>query len=126
MRSRRKQTPKSGLGGGIAIIDVEGHEAKAIQGMDLFRNRMPVFCFELGGTWTDERRQGTWTQSDTATFLENLGYRLLLIGKDDLLPVNAKFFNVSKMYDEGGGYFVHGNALAVHKRVLQASKQTSM
>ena len=109
---------KENLNPCIAIIDVEGHESKVMQGMDLFRNRMPVFAFELGGSWTDERKQGTWSQTDAAKLLENLGYRLFLIGKEDLLPVNSNFFNVSKVYDEGGGFFVQGNALAVHKTIL--------
>ena len=104
----------------LAIIDVEGHEAKVIQGMDLARTRIPAFAYELGGTWRDERMQGTWTQADAAKFVDGMGYNVYLIGKDDLLHVDAAFFEASAVEanNEGGGFFVQGNALAVHRSHL--------
>lgn len=100
-----------------AIIDVEGHEAKVLQGMDLPARaaQFPVIAVELGGTWAprDPRRAGSWLQADAARFLTNVGYRLYLIGADALLPVNEKFFADSRALDAGRGTFVQGNLLAM-------------
>ena len=101
----------------LSIIDVEGHEPKVLQGMDLSNRAsdFPVLAYELGGTWAkgDTRRAGSWLQSDAARFLTNLGYKLYLIGSNSLLSVDAAFFEESKALDEGYGPFVQGNLLAV-------------
>ena len=101
----------------LSIIDVEGHESKVLQGMDLSNRAsdFPVLAYELGGTWAkgDTRRAGSWLQSDAARFLTNLGYKLYLIGSNSLLSVDAAFFEESKALDEGYGPFVQGNLLAV-------------
>lgn len=104
----------------MAIIDVEGHEAKVIQGMLLMEERLafPIFAYELGGTWVDSRNPSTWSQASTASYLINLGYRLFLIGRSHLLPVTADFFAASRVHNEGYGHFVQGNLLAVHDSIL--------
>lgn len=104
----------------LVQIDVEGHEAKVLQGMRLLEGRVdfPVFIYELGGTWVDSRNPSTWSQASSAEYLINLGYRLFLIGSNSLLPVNAKFFVESRANNEGFGYFVQGNVLAIHRSVL--------
>ena len=65
-----------------ALIDVEGHEVSVLRGMHLERNTaaFPMFQFELGGTWSDERHNGDWSMYETAQYLEALGYRIYLIG----------------------------------------------
>ena len=65
-----------------ALVDVEGHEVPAIQGMRLETNAamFPVFQYELAGTWVDGRHATRWTQYDLALYLERLGYKLFLIG----------------------------------------------
>ena len=91
--------------------------------MDLFaqRGNFKVFAFELGGTWVDSRNPSTWTQAKAAAFLNNLGYSLFLRGAKGLLPVDAAFFNASRVEQlkENGKHLVQGNCLAVHKSVLK-------
>lgn len=99
----------------MVLIDVEGHEPKVLQGMNLYRYRstFPIFAFELGGTWMDDRNPSTWNQSGTAQFLTDLGYDLFLIGRRGLMEVSARFFAHSRVHNEGTGFFVQGNVLAV-------------
>lgn len=103
-------------------IDTEGFEAMVIHGMALQqirnRKRFAVFQFELGGTWAthDPRHpKGSMTQEETTRYLQNRGYHLYLIGRHNLLQVNADFFKEgSHMEDEGYGLYIQGNLLAVH------------
>ena len=110
---------------GYCVIDVEGHEQKVIKGMELETNsaRFPLFQYELGGTWADSRRAGSWTQFSTSFYLEALGYDIYLMGATGetgmLLRTPPEFYRLSKVNHEGftnGGqkYFVQGNALAVN------------
>ena len=63
----------------------------------------PVFQYELGGTWLDDRHTGPWTQHDTARYLVKLGYDLYLMGHYDtrpvLLPVDPKAFDEASCYE---------------------------
>ena len=56
-----------------ALIDVEGHEMGVIAGMNLaqLRDTFPIFQYELGGTWIDDRHEGDMTQADAAGYLGN-------------------------------------------------------
>lgn len=103
----------------VTMIDVEGHEPKAIIGMHLesMQHTFPIFAYELGGTWADSRNPSNWSQAHAAAYLERRGYDIFLIGKTHLLQVDASFFEKSKVMNEGFGHFVQGNALAVHKSV---------
>lgn len=131
-----------------ALVDVEGHEVPAIQGMRLETNAavFPVFQYELAGTWVDERHATNWTQYDLALYLERLGYKLFLIGmREDvakvdrtvLLPLTASSYRdtawcqLGKTHPRGLHYGdsadcctlnLEGNMLAVHVGAL-ASKQ---
>jgi FkbM family methyltransferase len=124
-----------------AIIDVEGHEMGVIAGMELgrLRDTFPVFQYELGGTWVDERHEGNMTQADAAEHfgydareahthlqalhmaaaqrLTGMGYRIYLMGHENgvpmLSPVTPKVFLDAKCVQENGRYFIQGNALAV-------------
>ena len=125
-----------------ALIDVEGHEVSVLRGMHLERNTaaFPIFQFELGGTWSDERHNGDWSQYETAQYLEALGYRVYLIGAKHhhgyyvekratpdryrplLLSFNASQFRNTHClrhleFRPGSG--VQGNALAVHSQTLR-------
>lgn len=124
-----------------ALIDVEGHEVSVLRGMHLERNTaaFPVFQFELGGTWSDERHNGDWSQYETAQYLEALGYRIFLIGAKHhhgyyvekratpdryrplLLPFNATHFRKTNclrhLHHPGNG--MQGNALAVHQQTFR-------
>jgi len=100
-------------------VDVEGHEAKVIQGMHLAsvenRRRFPAFQFELGGTWgpDDPRRDtGELTQFQIATMLAEFGYQLYLIGKRSYIHVTPEFFQ-PVLHPKHGG-LVWSNCLAVH------------
>lgn len=103
----------------ISVIDVEGFESKVIQGMGLKDNlkHFKIFAFELGGTWVDSRNPSSWRQQDACAYLENNGYNLYIIGKTNLMRVNRQFFAESKHFNEGSGYFVQGNLLAIHNSV---------
>ena len=131
-----------------ALVDVEGHEVPAIQGMRLETNAavFPVVQYELAGTWVDERHATNWTQYDLALYLERLGYKLFLIGmREDvakvdrtvLLPLTASSYRdtawcqLGKKHPRGLHYGdsadcctlnLEGNMLAVHVGAL-ASKQ---
>lgn len=103
-------------------IDTEGYEAMVIHGMGLQqlknRKRFAVFQFELGGTWAthDPRHpKGSMSQEEVTRYLENRGYHLYLIGRHNLLQVNADFFKENThMEDEGYGKYIQGNLLAVY------------
>jgi len=131
-----------------ALVDVEGHEVPAIQGMRLETNAamFPVFQYELAGTWVDDRHATRWTQYDLALYLERLGYKLFLIGMREnvakidrtvLLPLSAASYRdpawcqLGKAHPRGLHYGdsadcctlnLEGNMLAVHVGAL-ASKQ---
>ena len=104
----------------MVLIDVEGHESEALQGLSLHENAesTPILVYELGGTWQDSRHTSSWTQADAALYLANLGYRLFLIGSSSLLEVDDLFFRQSRTLDEGFGNFVQGNLLAIHRSRL--------
>lgn len=103
----------------ITIIDVEGLEVFVILGMHLKKKLelFPIFSLELGGTWAekDGRNPSSWHQKHAAKYLLDIGYRIFLIGSKKLLEVNDSFFNRSKLLNEGYGFFVQGNLLAIHK-----------
>jgi FkbM family methyltransferase len=101
-------------------IDVEGHETNVIQGMQLTsrvnQKKFPFFQMELGGTWivSDPRHpKGSWTQYETISFLEKLGYSFYLIGMRVLLPVESQFFRFGPM--KGHKHIIQGNLLIIHK-----------
>lgn len=105
------------------IIDTEGHEPKVIRGMRLHLQenqiRFPLFQFELGGTWAPrDNRHGNdpWTQKDTVLHLQECGYLTFLVGDDNWLLVDWRFFEAEAVQrDEGFGPFVQGNVLALHR-----------
>lgn len=103
----------------FSVIDVEGFESKVIQGMGLKENlkHFKIFAFELGGTWADSRNPSSWRQQDACAYLENNGYNLYIIGKTNLMRVSRQFFAESKHFNDGSGYFVQGNLLAIHNSV---------
>jgi FkbM family methyltransferase len=131
-----------------ALVDVEGYEVPAIQGMRLETNAavFPVFQYELGGTWVDDRHATNWTQYDLAVYLERLGYKLFLIGmREDVAKVDrtvllsltaasyrdTAWCQLGKKHPHGLHYGdsadcctlnLEGNMLAVHVEAL-ASKQ---
>ena len=107
------------------VIDTEGYEPKVIRGMRLssttHQRRFPLFQFELGGTWAarDARHNNdVWTQKDVVQALDDWGYETFLIGEDDWLQVDARFFeqvNNPGMDDDGFGKFIQGNLLVMHR-----------
>lgn len=99
----------------FVIFDVEGHEVEAVLGLKLerYRRRFPVIQYELGGTWADSRHTSNWTQADMAEYLQQLGYELYLMGCTSLLQVSPSFFRNARVLNEGYGYFIQGNVLAV-------------
>ncbi len=72
----------------FALVDVEGHEASVIRGMELETRSatFPIFTFELGSAWVSFKHAGNWTQQSTATYLTRLGYELFLIGANGCGP----------------------------------------
>lgn len=94
-------------------IDVEGHEPQAIQGLQISKTRIPVITYELGGTWVDSRHESTWSQTDTAKYFIQHGYRVHLIGKDKMMEIDQSFFEKAKGLNEGYGRFIQGNLLAL-------------
>lgn len=103
-----------------ALVDVEGHEMPVVHGMNLekLKTTFPVFQYELGGTWVDKRHAGPMTQADAAKYLESLGYSIFLMGADAsnnpvLARMTPEAFSEAKCVQEGGKFFVQGNALAV-------------
>ena len=122
-----------------ALVDVEGHEEHVLRGMRLEQNAaaFPMFQIELGGTWSDFRHAGVWSEADAASYLEALGYRLYLIGaihrkghfhphhtymySPALLPVRPSHFTAVKCLkwlNQKPGSGVQGNLLAVHSQAL--------
>jgi FkbM family methyltransferase len=114
----------------VVVIDTEGYEPIVIKGMHLEKDenrRLFSFIhFELGGTWAERDLRhppGSMTQYETALYLESLGYEILIIGCGGFLPVEPEFFNhvedfttLFERRNEGRGYFVQGNALAIYRR----------
>jgi len=122
-----------------ALVDVEGHEEHVLRGMRLEQHvsAFPMFQIELGGTWSDFRHAGVWSEADAASYLEALGYRLYLIGaihrkghfhphhtymySPALLPVRPSHFTVVKCLkwlNQKPGSGLQGNLLAVHSQAL--------
>jgi FkbM family methyltransferase len=104
----------------MAIIDVEGFEPKVLQGIPFGSTSpsVPLIAFELGGTWADSRNPTNWTQATAAAYMASKGYNIYLMGQNELMPVDDNFFSNSRSLNEGYGYFVQGNALAVHSSLL--------
>ena len=105
------------------VIDTEGYEPKVIRGMELEKvasqERFPMFQFELGGTWADERHNDDpWSIQATMKHIEDAGYEIFMIGTENWMRVYQEFF--SEQYfnhlESGSGYYAAGNALCVHKR----------
>eukprot|EP00392_Amoebophrya_sp_AT5.2_P007918 g7937.t1 len=141
---RARSSLKSSLSGAMnkaraidyVVIDVEGFEPKVLRGMQLEdeenRRRFPLFQLELGPSWAerDARHHGVtttggqsanetqWTQEYMAKTLEGYGYQLFLIGMSGYLQVSPFFFSPLHRHtaDDGGGPFVWGNLLAMHKQ----------
>lgn len=101
------------------VIDTEGYEPIVIAGMGLqraqYRKKFPLFQFEIGGTWAlgdDRHPKGSMTLDETFTWLLNRGYRLFLIGKHGLLPIDYGFYASVPKENEGYGEFLGGNVMA--------------
>ena len=93
-----------------------------IEGMQLERvdnrRRFSAFQFELGGTWAEgdpRKAKPSWSQAQTARFLDYCEYDLYLIGRDVYLRVHPDMLELSAVLDEGFGPFVQGNMLAIHR-----------
>ena len=113
----------------LLIIDTEGHEPLVIKGMhlenDVNRKRFSFLHYELGGTWAERDSRhppGSMTQYQTALYLDALGYEIYMIGCNGFLPVEPAFFNNVENFtssleqrNEGFGFFVQGNALAMYR-----------
>ena len=74
-------------------IDVEGFEPEVVLGMDLKMNahKFPLFSFETGGTWRDDRSvlARNVTMKSFITILDNYGYDSFFIGYPYLLPISG-------------------------------------
>lgn len=74
-------------------IDVEGFEPEVIRGMDLETNSdiFPVFSFETGGAWRDDRSVSAknFTLKSFVTMLDRFGYDCFFIGYPYLLPLTG-------------------------------------
>ncbi|UJR06669.1 hypothetical protein I4U23_010955 [Adineta vaga] len=75
-------------------IDVEGFEPEVILGMNLTVNAAiyPLFLFETGGTWLDDRSvlARTHTVKSFVQMLNNFGYDCFYIGNPYLLPLTGQ------------------------------------
>ncbi|UJR18559.1 hypothetical protein I4U23_005466 [Adineta vaga] len=73
--------------------DVEGFEPEVILGMNLTVNAAiyPLFLFETGGTWLDDRSvlARTYTVKSFVQMLNNFGYDCFYIGNPYLLPLTG-------------------------------------
>jgi hypothetical protein len=107
----------------FSILDLEGHEPLAIEGMQLVLERnaraFSAFQFEIGGTWAerDPRRPlGAMSLPDVVEHLDSCGYELYMIGEHDVLRVPPLFFTLAAWDSEGFGVIVpEGNVLAIHR-----------
>jgi len=116
-----------------SLIDVEGHEVHVIRGMELeiHADAFPLFQYEVGSTWADERHSQEWTQEEMADYLNGLGYDLYQMGaigaSPRLLPVTS-FTIRSVSYGRqncswtlaGRSVGMENNVLAVLRRYMQA------
>lgn len=78
----------------LVKIDVEGFEPEVIFGMNLTANAamFPVFIFETGGTWRDDRSvlARSYTLKSFIDMLHRFGYDCLFIGNPYLLPISGQ------------------------------------
>eukprot|EP01084_Bolivina_argentea_P080857 146424_1 len=77
-----------------AVLDVEGWEINIILGMHLEKNlkKFPMFQFENGDTWYDERSGTNLTHISIMFYLESFGYELYRIGDKALYKTNWRFY----------------------------------
>eukprot|EP01084_Bolivina_argentea_P075130 136218_1 len=117
------------------IMDVEGYEINAILGMNLENNleRFPMFQFENGDTWYDERGGTNLTHVSLLFYLQSLGFHLYVIGKQALYKANWELYHqVSVLYKTGNvqwktfGHGHGGNMLAVNKKYIRKGFKTSI
>ncbi|CAF1469890.1 unnamed protein product [Adineta ricciae] len=80
-------------------IDVEGFEPEVIRGMNLTLNSalFPLFLFETGGAWRDDRSvlARTHTIKSFVRMLDILGYDCFYVGSPYLLPITGKYWDDS-------------------------------
>jgi hypothetical protein len=84
-------------------------------------------CAELGGTWAlrDPRHpEGSMTQAEICYFLTGRGYLVFIIVNNGLFQAPCDFYsrlnNVNTFpWEDGDGYFVQGNALAIHPQYAE-------
>lgn len=106
-----------------AVIDTEGHEPKVIRGMELHKEEsqklFPLFQFEVGGTWADERHgDDPWNIEDTVKHIEDAGYEVYMIGEEYWMRVYHSFFTDQyfNRFNAGNGKYAEGNILCVHNK----------
>jgi len=83
------------------------------------QERFPMFQFELGGTWKDERHNNDpWSIQSTMKHIEDAGYEIYMIGTENWMRVYHEFFTDQYFnhLETGDGHYAAGNALCIHKR----------
>ena len=116
-----------------AVIDTEGHEPKVIRGMELHKvesqKLFPLFQFEIGGTWVDERHaDDAWTIQDTVKHVEDAGFEVYIIGEKYWMRVYHSFFTDQyfNSFGEGNSKYANGNLLCVHKKYALPSLRAAI
>ena len=107
------------------VIDVEGHELKVIEGMNLEKNykNYPMLQIEVGGTWVDPTRSAmSMFQSEFVDMMiSDLGYKVFLMGEKSnepvYLPLTKQMVRDSCQYKGNSKCplcYLDGNLLAIH------------
>ncbi len=105
------------------LVDTEGHEPQVVAGLRLheekYRRVFPLFQFDLGAAWTDERHDRRFPSAFAlCVWLEQVGYNLYLVRTNGLMPLAPEFFrlfDLTTVPDKSN--FVRGTVLAVYYKL---------